>query len=237
MNKYIVSFSGGIDSTAMLLRLIELNKPIDQIIFADTTLEFPEMYEWVDFIENYIGQEIIRTKPKKSFDEWFYGAYTRGKSKGERRGFPKVIIPCYWQREAKLLPLQEYTKNANFNYLGITYDEQHRIQNEDKCPILLYPLIEWRWTHDDCKQYLKEKGLEHPLYKNGKFKRTGCWLCPKQSLNSLESLYRYYPELWIKLKQYELDSPNGFRIDKTLNDIEKRIKYKDGFKFAKFIYV
>jgi len=41
--KHIVAFSGGKDSTAMLLRMIELKKPIDVILFADTGLEYPEM--------------------------------------------------------------------------------------------------------------------------------------------------------------------------------------------------
>ena len=37
-NYYIVSFSGGKDSTAMLLHLLELGEPIDEILFCDTTL-------------------------------------------------------------------------------------------------------------------------------------------------------------------------------------------------------
>ena len=32
---YVVSLSGGKDSTAMLLRLIEENRPIDKIIYAE----------------------------------------------------------------------------------------------------------------------------------------------------------------------------------------------------------
>ncbi len=36
MGKQIISFSGGKDSSAMLLRMIELKYPIDEIIFCDT---------------------------------------------------------------------------------------------------------------------------------------------------------------------------------------------------------
>ena len=46
-NKHIVSFSGGKDSTAMLLKMIEKGMPIDEIIFCDTTAEFPEMYDHI----------------------------------------------------------------------------------------------------------------------------------------------------------------------------------------------
>ena len=34
--KHIVSFSGGKDSTAMLLRMLEENMQVDEIIFCDT---------------------------------------------------------------------------------------------------------------------------------------------------------------------------------------------------------
>ena len=44
MSYYVVSFSGGKDSTALLLRLLELNEPIDEVIFCDTYKEFPQMY-------------------------------------------------------------------------------------------------------------------------------------------------------------------------------------------------
>ncbi|MBR0358180.1 MAG: phosphoadenosine phosphosulfate reductase family protein, partial [Selenomonadaceae bacterium] len=51
---YVVNFSGGKDSTAMLLRLLELDMTVDEIIFCDTTAEFPQMYEHVDRVEKYI---------------------------------------------------------------------------------------------------------------------------------------------------------------------------------------
>ncbi|RLC30978.1 MAG: hypothetical protein DRH37_04100 [Deltaproteobacteria bacterium] len=57
-----------------------------------------------------------------------------------------------------------------------------------------------------------------PIY--DKFKRNGCWLCPKQSKESLQILYQEYPDLWKKLKEYEKDSPHGFKVEKTLAEYE-----------------
>lgn len=64
-NKYIVSFSGGKDSTAMLLRLIEEKKPIDEIIFCDTGKEFPDMIKHIKKVEDYIQRPITTLKPEK----------------------------------------------------------------------------------------------------------------------------------------------------------------------------
>ena len=42
-NFHAVSLSGGKDSTAMLLLMIERDKPIDLVLTADTGMEFPEI--------------------------------------------------------------------------------------------------------------------------------------------------------------------------------------------------
>ena len=40
---HLVSFSGGKDSTAMLLGMLERDMKIDCILFCDTGLEFPAL--------------------------------------------------------------------------------------------------------------------------------------------------------------------------------------------------
>lgn len=62
---HVVSFSGGKDSTAMLLKMIELKYDIDEIVFCDTGLEFDEMYEldFLLYIKHIIIDEIaLKTK-------------------------------------------------------------------------------------------------------------------------------------------------------------------------------
>ena len=43
-----VSYSGGKDSTAMLLHMIELQEQIDEVMFCDTFKEFPAMYKHIE---------------------------------------------------------------------------------------------------------------------------------------------------------------------------------------------
>ena len=49
--KNIVSFSGGKDSTAMLLIMVEQGIPIDEIVFCDTEKEFPQMYDHIQKVQ------------------------------------------------------------------------------------------------------------------------------------------------------------------------------------------
>jgi 3'-phosphoadenosine 5'-phosphosulfate sulfotransferase (PAPS reductase)/FAD synthetase len=221
--KHIVNFSGGKDSTAMLLRMKELNMKIDKLMFCDNGLEYPEVYEYMKKIEKLVGMKITFVRPKKSFEELFYTVIKKGKRKGQIRGFPFVITQCWMQRDLKVRPMEKMQSKEDFVYLGINYDEKDRVQKDEtrKIKNLKYPLIEWKWTSQDCLNYLRKKNLLPPLYKL--FKRTGCWLCPKQSLLSLKILYLYYPELWEKLKKLEKDSPHGFKPNFSLERFEKRL--------------
>ena len=54
---HAVSLSGGKDSTAMLLLMIEQDMPIDVVLNADTGMEFPEMYRHWDRVEQYLYRE------------------------------------------------------------------------------------------------------------------------------------------------------------------------------------
>ena len=221
----IIAFSGGKDSTAMLLRLLELGKPVDKIMFADTTLEFPEMYSWIKKIEKLINKEITVVKSSKSFDSWFYGIPKRGAAgkRGLIRGFPLKAFPCYWTREAKVKPMEKEQGKGNIIYIGIAKDEEKRSKAKQyvgRTNEYRFPLVDWGWTEQDCINYLEEKGLKHPLI--DRFKRTGCWLCPKQNKHSLKSLYLYYPKLWEKLKKYAKDSPQGFKPNFVFKDFEDK---------------
>lgn len=150
--KHIVSFSGGKDSTAMLLRMLEENMPIDKILFCDTGKDFPDMLEHIRKVQNYIvhnyGKEIITLVPSKSFDYYmFEHEKTRGKNKG-KKGYGWATMFCRWctsNLKTRTMDnyLKQYANEGYKEYVGIAYDEPKRIK--DKC----YPLVEWKMTEAD----------------------------------------------------------------------------------------
>ena len=64
----IVSLSGGKDSTAMLLMLLEHGESVADVMFFDTGWEFPEMYEHLEKLEAFTGLKITHLRPRLPVD-------------------------------------------------------------------------------------------------------------------------------------------------------------------------
>ena len=151
---HVVSFSGGKDSTAMLLRMIEEKMPIDIILFCDTGLEFPEMNDHIDKVEKYIGRKITRLKAEKDFMYWASEHKRVIKSEKIAEAKPGDIVTGYgWPtvfsryctRELKLNVIRDFKKSLKkdyeiIEYVGIAVDELHRVKD------LRYPLVDWNMT-------------------------------------------------------------------------------------------
>jgi 3'-phosphoadenosine 5'-phosphosulfate sulfotransferase (PAPS reductase)/FAD synthetase len=199
--KYIAMISGGQDSTAMTLRLLELGEPVDYIVFCDTGLEFNDMYEYIDkldlFFQRKYGKKIIRLHPKNDFEHWTFGETTKGENIGMIRGTPRVSLPCFWRREAKEYPLTRWLKENNITaftkYVGYTASETKRASRMEEFNYKA-PLIKWNWDESDVQKYLKQNMMENKLYQH--FSRTGCAVCPKQRLDDKYIVWKHYKKEW-----------------------------------------
>jgi len=108
--KHIVSFSGGKDSTLMLLLMLEKGMPIDDIIFADTGMEFQELYDYVERIEGVIGRKVTRLKSDKTWDDVFFHKRGSGKNIGQIVAFPPVG-KCEVARDTKMRAIRKYYRS------------------------------------------------------------------------------------------------------------------------------
>jgi len=218
--EHIVCYSGGVQSTAMLLHMIEKKYPIDRIIFADTGVEKPGTIEYIKKIEKHIKKEIEIIPPADSFDNWFHTKKIKGDKKGEIRGFPYPgQAMCAWKRIAKVNPIQKAC-SKQIAYIGYGSEEKNRIIKDKTIDYeIKYPLIEWGWTREDSEKYLLKKNLMNPLYE--KFNTTSCWICPNLTKNDAFQLFLYYPKLWSRLKELEKESPHGWRPSFEISNWEK----------------
>lgn len=226
--KYIVSLSGGKDSTAMLLRLIEEKKPIDLILFCDTGLEFPQMYEHIVKLESYIGRTITRLKAEHSFEYYFYEYHPKRKNPvlekydgmswaGPRNrwctGILKTRVIAAYLRALR----EDYTL---IEYVGIAADETRRIKDKK------YPLVEWGMTEPDCLSYCYKRGFDWGgLYKI--FSRVSCWCCPLQSLAELRKLRANFPDLWKQLEYMDAHTWKNFRSDYSVEQLNIRFELEN----------
>lgn len=236
----VLSFSGGKDSTAMLLRLLEEGVPIDCILFCDTGLEFPAMYRHIEKVEQAIGRPITRVRCEASFEYLMLEHPVQRKKNTlharqyglNRNGYSWPGPKMRWctqklkddPREKFLQPLRE--KYDVKEYVGIAADEQYRMQRrQNQQPSHVHPLIDWGMTEADCLNYCYAHGFDwEGLYKH--FSRVSCWCCPLQPLAELRQLYWNYPDLWAQLEWWESQTWRNFRADFSIPELAIRFEFE-----------
>ena len=232
----VVSFSGGKDSTAMLLMMIERGIPVDRVIYIDTTKDFPQMYRHIEKVQKMI-EPIKIERIKIDFDYWFAEHIrTKGREKGQK-GYGWPGVRSRWCTALKREAYNHVVFGVTYNsykrkkkdiveFIGIAYDERHRTQHNKsyfRNREVRYPLVEWKVTEKQALEYCYSKGLDwEGLYE--KFDRLSCYLCPLQGIKALRILYNEFPELWQKMKELDRYSRKTFRPDYSLEELERRFQ-------------
>ena len=232
--KYIVSFSGGKDSTAMLLRLLEEKKPVDDIVFCDTGKEFPDLIKHIKKVEDYIKRPITILRAEKTFDYYFLEQQRDGSEKYKQiKGYGWSSAKRRWCTTLlKTQIFKKYVKQYDDDYriyIGFAYDENKRIIRDNN-KHHIFPLNEWKMTEADCLQYCYDRGFDwNGLYKH--FDRVSCYLCPLQSKKNWLTLEKNYPELFADAIRLDRQSCYKFSPKETLEERIKRWhKYEEDDK-------
>lgn len=225
---HVVSLSGGKDSTAMLLRMLEEGMPVDVILFCDTGLEFDAMYRHIDKLEKYIGIPIIRLKSPYDFDYLFFEHMPKRKNPElfGRKGFSWAGPRNRWcTAMLKVRVIDKYIRTLSkeyevVQYIGIAADEPKRVREYN------YPLIDWGMTEADCLQYCKDRGFDwEGLYDI--FSRVSCWCCPLQSFDELRKLRKHFPELWERLRYMDKNTWRTFLKNYSVEQLEVRFNFEE----------
>ena len=218
--------------------------PIDGVFTADTGMEFPEMYEHLAKLDDYLykncGIRITVLRHPKGFEWLMFDVPQQKQSAIERRienhqslngyGWPGVHIRwCTGQLKTHLISKEinriKQKRNA-IQYIGIAADEAKRCKDDKK---IKYLLVEWGITEEQALQICYEHGFDFGgLYKI--YNRASCWCCPFQRIGELRKLRSHHPELWARLLEMDRralaqfgDTPLGwFRKGWTIQKLDER---------------
>jgi 3'-phosphoadenosine 5'-phosphosulfate sulfotransferase (PAPS reductase)/FAD synthetase len=231
--KNIISFSGGKDSTALILWAIENLKEFDTV-FCDTGWEHPITYEYIQYInEKLLDAKLNIIKSKKY--NGFYDMCIK------KKRVPSTMAR-FCTEALKIKPMQEFVKQFLPDteiYVGIRANESY---SRSKLPMKAYadiyncdivrPLL--HWTAQDCFDIMKRHNIKpNPLYKMG-MKRVGCMPCVMVSHKEMKSIYDRFPEIANNIQKLENELGSTFFPPNYIPDafcsrfiIQRKPIYKD----------
>jgi 3'-phosphoadenosine 5'-phosphosulfate sulfotransferase (PAPS reductase)/FAD synthetase len=236
--RHIVSLSGGKDSSALAIYLLENYPQLPvEYVFCDTGAELPETYDYLDRLESLLGKPIkrlnalsllkIREKPGRiPFDVWLNEVYGGYLPNPRTRWCTRVL---------KIQPFEQYVGNDKaFSYIGIRGDEDREGYKSRKPPVLsdrpgivpVYPFKDDAISLSDVNRILEESGLGLPDYYKWR-SRSGCYFCFYQQLGEWQGLKRNHPEYFERAKTYErVRGPKKYTwVDgRSLAEVEQLVK-------------
>lgn len=194
--KHVVGLSGGKDSTALALRLMEIEPRDYEFICNETGNELPEMHDHWAKLEEMLGAPIKKVRYRTDL----LGLIN------EMEMLPN--FRARWcTRILKIETTIEYFESLpddSVLYVGLRADEEARrgLYGEDLT--VRFPMREWGWDEAAVWRYLDERGVTIP-------KRTDCALCPYQRLGEWHDLWAKYPEKYAEGVEVEKKFGHTFR--------------------------
>lgn len=241
--KYIGSCSFGKDSLAMILRILEENLPLDEVIFFDTGMEFDSIYRNRDKLKRILHDRGIKYTELSSKNHFLFDMFVKPvKYRDSNKPYPYHYGYGWcgqrgirWGTTGKLSAIRNHYKE-NYDgyeiveYVGIAIDESDRAKEDTRNPLITkrYPLIEWGMTESDCLNYCYKMGWnwnENGVELYDILNRVSCWCCQNKNLKELKNIYMYLPEYWQRLRglQSRIDTPMK-GVGKSVFDLEERFK-------------
>jgi len=196
----VVSFGGGVNSTAMLVGMREREWTPDAILFADTGGERPETYEhlrrmgeWCESagfpsitVVRYrsphaesLEEECLNneTLPSKAFG--FGGCSVKWKRQ------PMAAWLATWPPALAAWDVGLKVERL----IGIHAGETRRGRIPDDARYThRYPLREWGWGQEECVEAIRRAELDVP-------RKSSCFFCPAMRKHEIRELAREHPGL------------------------------------------
>lgn len=199
----IVSVSWGKDSTALLLKLLDEGEKIEEVVFFDTGVEFPQIYFNRDeMLETYLkprGIKYTELRPPKRFLYYALEHPHKTRSGEIKYGYGWCGGMCRWGTTLKTRALDNYTKGKQV-LIGLCADEEQRVAKLP--PNKKAPLAEMGITEKEALEIC----YAHGFFFGGLYeivKRASCWCCRNKNLKELKGYKEKMPEVWQRLVELE----------------------------------
>ena len=230
--RHVLGISGGKDSAALAIHLSRIDDPgyyanllrqdglndlaaqVEregetpkmEYFFTDTGKELPEVYEFIDRLEAYLGGEIRRLNADEN------GAIPDNKAPFDHFLIAEHfgMLPSQRHRwctlKMKLYPFERFVNGDRaVSYVGIRHDENRRARLSARENIhAVYPFIRDRVVREDVFRILEES-VGIPDYYRWR-SRSGCYFCFFQRKSEWLGLRREHPDLFRKAMEYENQS-------------------------------
>lgn len=201
----VAAWGAGVDSTAMLIEMIERGEAPDLVLFADTGAEKPQTYEFVRVFSTWLEARnvplaIVRYEASnfknypayRTIDE---NAFSNGTLPSLAFGRHSCSLKWKVAPQDKYLaswePAQTAWAAGGKVVKWIGYDcspaDKRRYahaQQEGHCDprfVYRYPLVELGWTRSDCIARIRRAGVPVP-------DKSACFMCPASKPAEIDAL-------------------------------------------------
>jgi len=193
---HVIALSGGKDSTALALRLAEVEPRDYTYLITPTGDELPEMIAHWEKLEGLLGKPLTRIT-NGTLNSWI--EHFKALPNGNMRWCTRLL---------KIEPaILFYKVNAPcIAYVGLRADEpvNERVGIYGQDTPQRFPLREWGWGVSEVVGYLKRRGVSIP-------KRTDCARCYAQRLGEWRALLKKHPEIYADAERQEAKIGHTFR--------------------------
>lgn len=196
---HVVGLSGGKDSTALALRLAEV-EPRDYVYLCTPTGdELPEMEAHWNSLECTLGKRILRL-----------GMGLDLKGLCDRENCLPNWQKRFCTRVLKIEPCQQWINDRAADgkqvvlHVGLRADEEGREGGVYENCNVRFPFREWGWGIDAVVGFLGARGVAIPA-------RTDCARCFFQTLPEWWELWKMYPNIYRDAESQEQKQGHTFR--------------------------
>lgn len=199
----LAAWGAGVDSTAMLIELIERGETVDHVLFADTGGERPETYAFIPIFRAWLTARGVPSAlvqySASNFKNWpayrtleencltngtlpsmafGFGSCSQKWKIAPQNRWTEAWAPAreIWAAGGKVIKLIGYDCSAA--------DSRRYAEREgytDPRYVYRYPLREWGWTRERCIERIAQANLPVPC-------KSACFYCPATKPRELHTL-------------------------------------------------